>query len=56
VKLSIEFGAYQQMIIYFKGAWSRTAIFRPHCSTTYVDAACCYQPSTVVCWSVCLSH
>ena len=26
---------------------------RPHCSTTYVDAAYCYRPSSVVCRSVC---
>jgi len=32
--------------------WS---ILRPHRSTTYVDAAYCYQPSSVVCLSVCLS-
>jgi len=34
-------------------------IVRPHYSTTYVDAACCYRPSRVVClsvsWSVCHS-
>jgi len=30
-------------------------IFRPHRSTTYVDAAYCYRPSSVVCRSVCLS-
>ena len=30
-------------------------IFRPHCSTTYVDAACCYRLSSVVCLSVGLS-
>ena len=28
--------------------------FRPHHSTTYVDAAYCYRPSSVL-WSVCLS-
>jgi len=28
-------------------------IISPHHSTTYVDAACCYQPSSVVCLSVC---
>ena len=27
-------------------------IFRPHRSTTYVDAAYCYRPSSVVCRSV----
>jgi len=26
--------------------------YRPHRSTTYVDAAYCYRPSSVVCWSV----
>ena len=31
-------------------------IIRPHRSTTYVDAAYCYRPSSVVCRSVCLSH
>ena len=30
-------------------------IIRPHRSTTYVDAAYCYRPSTAVCRSVCLS-
>jgi len=29
--------------------------FRPHRSTTYVDAACCYRPSIVVCLSAGLS-
>jgi len=28
-------------------------IFRPHRSTTYVDADYCYQPSSMVCLSVC---
>ena len=32
------------------------SIIRPHRSTTHVDAAYCYRPSSVVCWlSVCLS-
>ena len=30
-------------------------IIRPHRSTTYVDAAYCYGPTSVVCRSVCLS-
>jgi len=30
-------------------------VFRPHRSTTYVDAVYCYRPSSVVCLSVCLS-
>jgi len=30
-------------------------IIRPHCSTTYVDAAYCYQLSSVVCRSFCQS-
>jgi len=30
-------------------------IIRLHYSTTYVDAACCYRPSNVVCQSVCYS-
>jgi len=30
-------------------------IIRPHRSTTYVDAAYCYTPSSIVCWSVSLS-
>jgi len=30
-------------------------LFMPHRSTTYVDAAYCYRPSSVVCRSVCLS-
>jgi len=29
---------------------------RPHRTTTYVDAAYCYRPSSVVCRSVCVSH
>jgi len=29
-------------------------IIRPHRSTTYVGAACCYRPSSMVCQSVCL--
>jgi len=28
-------------------------IIRPHPSTTYLDAAYCYRPSSVVCLSVC---
>jgi len=32
------------------------ALLRPHGSTTYTDAACCYRPSSVVCRSVSLSH
>ena len=31
-------------------------IIGPHRSTTYVDAACCYRPRSVVCRSVCLSQ
>ena len=31
------------------------SVFRPHRSTTYVDAAYCYRPSRVVCQSVRLS-
>ena len=31
-------------------------ILTPHRSTTYVDAAYSYRPSSVVCRSVCLSH
>ena len=30
-------------------------LFRPHRSTTYLDAACCYRRSSVVCRSVCRS-
>ena len=30
-------------------------IFRPHYSTTYVDAACCYRWTSVVCLSIRLS-
>ena len=30
-------------------------IIRPHRSATYVDAAYCYRPSSVVCLSVCRS-
>ena len=32
-----------------------SALFRPHRGTTYVDAACCYLPSSMVCRSVSLS-
>ena len=31
------------------------SIFRPHCSTMYVDTAYCYRPCSVVCLSVTLS-
>jgi len=31
-------------------------IIRPHHSTTYVDAICCYRRSSVVCRSVCVSQ
>jgi len=31
-------------------------LFRPHRSTTYVDAAYCYRPSSLVYLSVCLSQ
>jgi len=34
---------------------NRCLFFRPHRSTTYVDAAYCYRPSNVVCRSVCRS-
>ena len=34
---------------------SSALFFRPHRSTTYVDAAYCYRPSSVVCRSVCRS-
>jgi len=30
-------------------------MLQPHRSTTYVDAAYCYRPSSVVCRSVCRS-
>ena len=30
-------------------------IVRKHHSTMYVNVACCYRPSSVVCWSVCQS-
>jgi len=30
-------------------------IFRPHRSTTYVDAAYCYRPSSMVCRFICRS-
>jgi len=30
-------------------------IIRLFCSTTYLDAAYCYRPSSMVCRSVCLS-
>jgi len=36
---------------YVKLLWP--LIIRPHRSTTHVDAACCYRPSSVVCRSVC---
>jgi len=33
--------------------YSCGVIIRPHHSSIYVDAACCYKPSSVVCLSVC---
>ena len=42
-----------------KGSFSKKKkklqIFRLHRSTMYVDAAYCYRPSSMICWSVCLS-
>ena len=35
------------------GLYSSFVIIRPHCSTTYVDAAYCYRPSSMVCRFVC---
>jgi len=35
--------------------WDAIVIITPHRSTTYVDAAYSYRPSSVVCRSVCLS-
>jgi len=32
-----------------------SCVFRPHRSTTCIDATYCYRPSGVVCLSVCLS-
>ena len=32
-----------------------TLFISPHRSTTHADAAYCYRPSSVVCWSVCRS-
>ena len=32
-----------------------SSLFRLHRSTTYIDAACCYRPSSVLSRSVCLS-
>ena len=32
------------------------AVFRPHCSTMYVDAAYSYRPSSMVCLLVGLSQ
>jgi len=40
------------VFLYLIVCW--TVIIRPHCSTTYVDAASCYRPSSVVCRSVTL--
>ena len=36
-------------------ATEKPCIIRPHRSTTYIDAAYSYRPSSVVCLSVCLS-
>ena len=36
----------------YRTGWTSTV--KPHRSTTYVDAAYCYRPSSVVCRSVCL--
>jgi len=36
--------------------FSLSCMIRPHRSITYVDMAYCYQPSSVVCRSVCLSE
>ena len=42
---------YKQLALYAVSTFH----FRPHRSTTYVYAAYCYQPSSVVCRSVCRS-
>jgi len=42
------------MKIYMVSLLHRATIIRQHSSTTYVDAAYCYRPSSVVCLSVTL--
>ena len=47
---------YQHSFSFFQiCAWRSSLIFRPHRSTTYVDAVYCYRLSSVVCRSVCRS-
>jgi len=40
--------------MYYSVGFIINIFIRPHSSTTYVDAAYCYQPSSVVCRSVIL--
>jgi len=42
------------LLIFVIHSYSEGLLFRPHRSTTYVDAAYCYRPSSVVCRSATL--
>jgi len=44
-----------QIFIFYIVPIFNNIIIRPHHSTVYVDAACCYRWSSVVCMSVYLS-
>jgi len=53
-----EFCSFQQKIhsrSLLQAPQTDQPFFRPHRSTTHVDAAYCYRPSSVVCLSVCRS-
>jgi len=43
------------MTVTIKLLSSYLIIIRPHRSTSYVDAAYCYRPTSVLCLSVCFS-
>jgi len=44
-----------RITLYIRVRQISLTIIRPHRSTTYVDVAYCYRPSSMVCRSVCLS-
>ena len=46
----------EELQIFYNRQRKHQLYFRPHRSTTYIDAAYCYRPSSVVCRSVCLSQ
>ena len=53
--MQMYFVALMYLHQYIQHVRSRQPItihFTPHCSTTYVDVACCYRPCSMVCRSI----